>query len=89
MANLQWRRVGKKSGPANVLNNRFVIAGAVNEWRIIDRHTGDVDDGFTSMKDARLIAERKACKACPTCGGTTRNPGNEDFKCPELCEYRR
>jgi len=44
----------------------------------------------TAARKAAATRNRRKVKraeVCPVCGGTTRNPDNDDFKCPALCEY--
>lgn len=63
---LHWRRVGKGSGPGNVLNDRYEVYRATPaKWRIRDLRTGEDATGprghpltYGNMSGARQRAER-------------------------------
>lgn len=71
MSDLTWRRVGKKSGPANVLNGRFRLEQVpTKRWIVRDLETGRFIPGpgttapyaARTMGAAKTYAEQYALK---------------------------
>lgn len=59
-----WKRVGKKSGPANVLLDRWHVLQLDGEWIVKDLATNIVGVGtYPTMRLARRRAETYAREA--------------------------
>lgn len=62
MSALVWKRVGKGSGPGNVLNDRYEVRREGRRWIVLDRANGGRIGplGFPTMAIARRRAEEAA-----------------------------
>lgn len=95
MSSLNWRRVGKGSGPGNVLNDRYEIIGSGKQWVIKDLDADKLVGYpcYHSMKIARREAERIAGNAAPercsvcTHGEDSNGPNADECQCG--CSYFR
>lgn len=63
-----WQRVGRISGPSNLLNERWELRVTADapSWEVYDRRTRRVvADGFKRMYLARQAAEKAASAGFP------------------------
>lgn len=65
---LTWKRIGKLSGPGNILNDRWEVFGGRGCWLIRDqsryaKQGGILEPSYQTMRAAKAAAEKIAQEA--------------------------